>query len=132
MSTAAILGAMADFVSATLCFSAPLVLARLLNTRECHGYRQVFVVATITACLRGLMHVSLLVDTWYPIPTFVSIGKLLAACALAWLAWVIYRQVSLFFVMLDRAEKEHEYVAIVGILQRLRSQARRHDHPRDG
>lgn len=129
MDLVGLVGVGADVISAALCFCAPMVLGRLLSERQFTAHRGLVFWMTLAAVSRGVLHVALTIDAWVPCPKVIAVSKMIAALALIALAYVIVRRVSAFFQVVDQARTEREYEAVIGILKRLRTQARRHGHP---
>lgn len=124
------LGAAADMISATVCLAAPFVLIRLLGERQFTAHRPFMFLMATTIGYRGVLHVAFVVNVWRPIPVAIAWLKVIVAVGLLAVAWVLIRRVGLFLRMVDQAQTEADYEAIVGILKRLRVQARKHGHPR--
>lgn len=126
MTLATAIGIGADALSAVVCFAAPFVFVRILGERQFTAHRIVMAGLAVTTALRGVLHLVLVANAFLPMPALVAWAKVAAAGSLLMVAVLVARRVALFFAVIDRAETERDYVAVVGILKRLRAQARRH------
>lgn len=127
MSWTAALGIVADGVSAAVCFAAPFVFARILSERAFTAHRSLMGSLAVTATLRGALHLVLVANAFTPMPSLLVWCKVLSALSLVAVAVIVARRVTVFFRMVDAVQTERDYVAVVGILKRLRAQARRHN-----